>query len=93
MHLPVKANSYVTKAGAWLFCVSFGFTFLVGCVTQDWALTTPEGGLISEQRSVWPLALVYLLLLFGVWALAYFIGWLGLRALGIRVTKSSPETA
>ena len=86
----MKSTSYITKAGGWLFCVSLGFTVLVCCLTQAWALSTPDGLIIHPHRIA---PLVYGLLLFAVWALAYFIGWLGLRARGIRTARTPPGSA
>lgn len=90
MHIPVKSTSCVTKAGGWLFCASLGFTVLVCCLTQDWALSKPDDLIVTPRRIEPPL---YVLLLFAIWTLAYFIGWLGLRARGIRATRTPPETA
>jgi hypothetical protein len=86
----MKSTSLITKAGGWLFSISLGFTGLVCCLTQDWALSSPDGLIVHPHRIAPPL---YGLLLFGVWALAYLIGWLGLRAGGIRATKTSPGAA
>ena len=86
----MKATSHITKAGGWLFCFSLGFTVLVCCLSQDWALSSPDG-LIGHPHRIEPP--VYGLLLFAVWALAYLIGWLGLRARGIRATRKPAEAA
>ena len=86
----MKSTSHITKAGGWLFCVSLGFTILVCCLTQNWALSSPDGLIIHPHRISVP---VYGLLLFAVWALAYLMGWLGLRARRIRTIKTPTETA
>jgi hypothetical protein len=86
----MKWTGNITKAGGWLFSVSLGITVLVCCLTQDWALSKPDNLIITPRRIEPPL---YVLLLFAFWAFAYFIGWLGLRARGIRATRTPPETA
>ena len=84
----MKSTSHITKAGGWLFGFSLGFTVLVCCLSQDWALSSPDG-LIGHPHRIEPP--VYGLLLFAVWALAYLIGWLGLRARGTRATRKPAE--
>ena len=86
----MNSKRNITKAGTWLFCVSLGFTVLVCCLTQDWALSSPDGLIVHPHRIEPP---IYWLLVFAVWSLAYLTGWLGLRARGIRITRTPLGTA
>ena len=81
----MKAAAKVTRAGVWLVCVSLGFTLLVCYLTEDWALEA-----VDKVRRMTPPS--YGLLLFGIWALAYLAGWIGLRARGIHVMEKRSET-
>jgi hypothetical protein len=81
----MKATIKVTKAGGWLFGVSFAVAVLVGCLTWDWALT-------PLNKGVWRVSPpLYYSSLFVVWGLAYLVGWLILRARGISVVEASHE--
>src|SRR6187397_3374801 len=61
----MKSRSHITKAGSWLFCASLGFAVLVCCLTQDWALSSPDGLIVHPHRIDPP---AYGLLLFAGWA-------------------------
>jgi hypothetical protein len=80
----MKTTSHITKAGGWLFCISLGCTVLLCWLTQNWALSSPDGLIVHPHRISPPL---YGLLLFAVWALLYLIGWLALRTRGMRMTR------